>query len=159
MDKFWKQKNKFLARVKNIFYLFCCLGLGRAYALLLGSRGASVVVNDLGGGRHGDGSSTMAADKVVNEIRAAGGFVTGDSKGSASLIFLWEKGLVIANRSPLKRELCSLLGDEGVARGLFPVIALGVPGTVDTNQGTAQTQAECSVTCSHCSQGRWDMEL
>ncbi|KAL0278525.1 UNVERIFIED_CONTAM: hypothetical protein PYX00_000330 [Menopon gallinae] len=48
-------------------------GLGRAYALLLASRGASVVVNDLGGGRHGDGSSTKAADAVVNEIRAAGG--------------------------------------------------------------------------------------
>ena len=49
------------------------IGLGRAYALLLASRGAAVVVNDLGGGRHGDGSSTRAADTVVNEIRAAGG--------------------------------------------------------------------------------------
>lgn len=47
--------------------------MGRAYALLLGSRGASVVVNDLGGGRHGEGNSTRAADTVVNEIRAAGG--------------------------------------------------------------------------------------
>lgn len=47
-------------------------GLGRAYALLFGSRGAKVVVNDLGGGRHGDGSSTKAADAVVNEIRRAG---------------------------------------------------------------------------------------
>ena len=48
-------------------------GLGRAYALLLAARGAGVVVNDLGGGRHGDGSSTSAADRVVEEIRAAGG--------------------------------------------------------------------------------------
>lgn len=47
--------------------------MGRAYALLLASRGASVVVNDLGGGTHGDGSSTKAADAVVNEIKAAGG--------------------------------------------------------------------------------------
>lgn len=47
-------------------------GLGRAYALLFGSKGAKVVVNDLGGGRHGDGSSTKAADAVVNEIRRAG---------------------------------------------------------------------------------------
>lgn len=48
-------------------------GLGKAYALLLASRGASVVVNDLGGGRHGDGSSKKAADVVVDEIRRNGG--------------------------------------------------------------------------------------
>ncbi|MDI1447455.1 peroxisomal multifunctional enzyme type 2 [Polyangium sp. 6x1] len=48
-------------------------GLGRAHALLLGSRGAKVVVNDLGGGRHGGGTSSEAADKVVAEIKAAGG--------------------------------------------------------------------------------------
>lgn len=48
-------------------------GLGRAYALLFGSRGAKVVVNDLGGGRHGSGSSNKAADDVVNEIKRAGG--------------------------------------------------------------------------------------
>ncbi|XP_015116710.1 peroxisomal multifunctional enzyme type 2 [Diachasma alloeum] len=48
-------------------------GLGRAYALLFASRGAKVVVNDLGGGRDGDGSSTKAADTVVTEITSAGG--------------------------------------------------------------------------------------
>ncbi|KAG7208737.1 hypothetical protein KM043_014933 [Ampulex compressa] len=48
-------------------------GLGRAYALLFASRGANVIVNDLGGGRHGDGSSTKAADAVVDEIRRNGG--------------------------------------------------------------------------------------
>ncbi|XP_064093913.1 peroxisomal multifunctional enzyme A-like [Macrobrachium nipponense] len=47
-------------------------GLGRAYALLFGSRGAKVVVNDLGGDRSGKGSSP-AADRVVEEIKKAGG--------------------------------------------------------------------------------------
>lgn len=47
-------------------------GLGRAYALLFASRGAKVVVNDLGGGRHGDGKSFNAADKVVQEIKSNG---------------------------------------------------------------------------------------
>lgn len=47
-------------------------GLGRAYALLLASRGAKVVVNDLGATRHGDGSSSKAADTVVEEIKRNG---------------------------------------------------------------------------------------
>ncbi|MFW6051183.1 MAG: SDR family oxidoreductase [Myxococcota bacterium] len=48
-------------------------GLGRSHALLLASRGAKVVVNDLGGGVDGSGKSTRAADTVVDEIKAAGG--------------------------------------------------------------------------------------
>eukprot|EP00743_Colponemidia_sp_Colp-15_P001588 GILK01001734.1.p1 GENE.GILK01001734.1~~GILK01001734.1.p1 ORF type:complete len:448 (-),score=73.12 GILK01001734.1:78-1421(-) len=47
-------------------------GLGRAYALLFASRGAKIVVNDLGGSATGEGQS-RAADKVVSEIQAAGG--------------------------------------------------------------------------------------
>ncbi|NXC63124.1 DHB4 enzyme, partial [Aleadryas rufinucha] len=48
-------------------------GLGRAYALAFAERGASVVVNDLGGDFKGYGKSSSAADKVVDEIRAKGG--------------------------------------------------------------------------------------
>ncbi|KAI9821231.1 MAG: bifunctional hydroxyacyl-CoA dehydrogenase/enoyl-CoA hydratase fox2 [Pycnora praestabilis] len=48
-------------------------GLGRAYAIFFGSRGANVVVNDLGGSFKGEGNSTKAADVVVDEIKAAGG--------------------------------------------------------------------------------------
>ncbi|KAJ5659249.1 Peroxisomal hydratase-dehydrogenase-epimerase [Penicillium longicatenatum] len=48
-------------------------GLGKAYALFFASRGANVVVNDLGGSHHGEGKSSKAADVVVEEIRAAGG--------------------------------------------------------------------------------------
>jgi len=48
-------------------------GLGRSHALLLASRGAKVVVNDLGGGHTGGGKSSSAAEKVVEEIKAAGG--------------------------------------------------------------------------------------
>lgn len=48
-------------------------GLGREYALLFASRGAKVVVNDLGGSPDGSGESQRAADVVVNEIRGNGG--------------------------------------------------------------------------------------
>lgn len=48
-------------------------GLGREYALMMANAGAKVIVNDLGGDRHGDGGGSMAADQVVDEIRAAGG--------------------------------------------------------------------------------------
>ncbi len=48
-------------------------GLGRAHALLLASRGAKVVVNDLGGARDGTGAGTAMADQIVDEIRTAGG--------------------------------------------------------------------------------------
>jgi NAD(P)-dependent dehydrogenase (short-subunit alcohol dehydrogenase family) len=48
-------------------------GLGRSHALLLASRGARVVVNDLGGNPDGTGASDSAADLVVKEIREQGG--------------------------------------------------------------------------------------
>ena len=48
-------------------------GLGRSYALAMGARGASVVVNDLGGSVFGDGADKAAADVVVDQIKAAGG--------------------------------------------------------------------------------------
>ncbi|MFW6333890.1 MAG: SDR family NAD(P)-dependent oxidoreductase [Desulfosalsimonas sp.] len=49
-------------------------GLGRAYALELASRGAKVVVNDLGSARDGTGEGSAApAQQVVDEIKAAGG--------------------------------------------------------------------------------------
>jgi NAD(P)-dependent dehydrogenase (short-subunit alcohol dehydrogenase family) len=48
-------------------------GLGRSHALALASRGAKVVVNDLGGSVSGDGISSAAALETVAMIEAAGG--------------------------------------------------------------------------------------
>jgi len=48
-------------------------GLGREHALAFAARGAKVLVNDLGGTTDGRGGSPLAAQKVVDEIIAAGG--------------------------------------------------------------------------------------
>jgi NAD(P)-dependent dehydrogenase (short-subunit alcohol dehydrogenase family) len=48
-------------------------GLGRAHALYLAASGASVVVNDLGGSVHGEGTNPSTAEAVVREIAATGG--------------------------------------------------------------------------------------
>jgi NAD(P)-dependent dehydrogenase (short-subunit alcohol dehydrogenase family) len=48
-------------------------GLGRAYALLLASRGAKVVVNDPGASLQGEGGDVSPAEEVVQQIKAAGG--------------------------------------------------------------------------------------
>ena len=48
-------------------------GLGKTYAKMLASRGASVVVNDLGGAADGTGGGSSMADQTVKEIEEAGG--------------------------------------------------------------------------------------
>ena len=54
-------------------------GLGRQHALMMAARGALVVVNDLGGAVDGTGSDKGAAERVVDEIREAGGEAVADT--------------------------------------------------------------------------------
>jgi NAD(P)-dependent dehydrogenase (short-subunit alcohol dehydrogenase family) len=63
-------------------------GLGRSHALLLASRGAKVVVNDLGGSRDGSGAGSDMADAVVQEIVDAGGEAVANYDG----VHTWEGG-------------------------------------------------------------------
>ena len=48
-------------------------GIGREHSLALAKAGAKVVVNDLGGSTHGEGSDQTPAQQVADEIKAAGG--------------------------------------------------------------------------------------
>ena len=59
-------------------------GLGRQHALLMASRGALVVINDLGGAVDGSGSDKGAAERVVDEIKAAGGEAVADTNSVAT---------------------------------------------------------------------------
>jgi NAD(P)-dependent dehydrogenase (short-subunit alcohol dehydrogenase family) len=67
-------------------------GVGRCHALALASRGAQVVVADLGGELDGSGASAGPADEVVEEIKAAGGQAVAchasvaDEQGAASIV-------------------------------------------------------------------------
>ncbi|MBN2238637.1 MAG: SDR family oxidoreductase [Dehalococcoidales bacterium] len=67
-------------------------GIGRAEAKGLAAQGASVVVNDLGVDYMGNGISSEPADKVVEDIKAAGGIAVAnyssvaDEEGAKSII-------------------------------------------------------------------------
>jgi NAD(P)-dependent dehydrogenase (short-subunit alcohol dehydrogenase family) len=58
-------------------------GVGREIALLLGSEGAKVVVNDVGAALDGAGADATPADEVVGLIRAAGGTAIADHRSIA----------------------------------------------------------------------------
>jgi NAD(P)-dependent dehydrogenase (short-subunit alcohol dehydrogenase family) len=67
-------------------------GIGRSHALLLATKGARVVVADLGGAIDGSGASQGPADEVVERIRADGGEAVAsyasvaDEAGAASIV-------------------------------------------------------------------------
>jgi NAD(P)-dependent dehydrogenase (short-subunit alcohol dehydrogenase family) len=59
-------------------------GLGKEYALLLASRGARIVVNDIGGSVTGHGSSSDSGNAVAEEICRRGGEAVADSHSVTS---------------------------------------------------------------------------
>jgi NAD(P)-dependent dehydrogenase (short-subunit alcohol dehydrogenase family) len=59
-------------------------GLGEQYALLLASRGARIVVNDIGGSVTGDGRDAQAAQAVAAEINRQGGAAVADTHSVTS---------------------------------------------------------------------------
>ncbi|MHC8320477.1 SDR family NAD(P)-dependent oxidoreductase [Pseudomonas sp. GB2N2] len=98
-------------------------GLGRTYALELAARGASVVINDLGGSFDGKGGSHRMADQVVDEIRAAGGKavanydsvatrVGGEAIVQNALDAFGKVDIVINNAGHLRNALFEDLNDE-----------------------------------------------
>src|SRR3954454_25042824 len=59
-------------------------GLGRQHALLLASRGAQLVINDLGGSVSGEGGSAGPAETAAKEIEGLGGVAVADTNSVAT---------------------------------------------------------------------------
>jgi len=93
-------------------------GLGRAYALLLASKGAKVVVNDLGGTVDGTGSGNAAAEIVCNEIKEAGGEAVPNFNSVAE----WdEAGNIIKTATDAFGKVDILINNAGITRDAFLV--------------------------------------
>jgi NAD(P)-dependent dehydrogenase (short-subunit alcohol dehydrogenase family) len=88
-------------------------GIGREHALLFASEGASVVVNDLGGGVAGDGEDPGPAQRVADEIVAAGGTAVASNEDVAS----WEGAERLIGRAIAAfDDLHVLVNNAGILR-------------------------------------------
>jgi NAD(P)-dependent dehydrogenase (short-subunit alcohol dehydrogenase family) len=120
-------------------------GLGRAYALLFAKEGAKVVVNDVGGARDGTGADPGAAEKVVHEIRAAGGQAVAhagsvtEPSSAADLVRTAVNAFgrldVLVNNAGILRDKTFLKMDEGMWDA---VVAVHLKGTFLCAQAAAK---------------------
>lgn len=112
-------------------------GLGREHALLLGARGAQVVVNDLGGALDGEGGGATPAEQVVEEIQAAGGTAIADAtdistpEGAESIVALatetWGRLDVVVNNAGILRDKSFA---KMTAAEVDPVLRVHLGGTI-----------------------------
>lgn len=93
-------------------------GLGRAYAMLLASRGAKVLVNDLGGNFMGEGADNAYAVSAASEIRAQGGIAeaNGDSVATAD-----GAAAVVADAMQRWGRVDILINNAGIVSGSGPL--------------------------------------
>lgn len=128
-------------------------GLGRAYAELLASLGAKVVINDVGGSLQGEGADVGPAQEVVNAIKAAGGTAVANTDSVATvaggkaiigsaLDHFGRIDIVIHNAGNVRRALLRDMSYEDFnavldvhLRGAFHVVREAFPHMCDQNYG------------------------
>jgi NAD(P)-dependent dehydrogenase (short-subunit alcohol dehydrogenase family) len=111
-------------------------GIGRAHARSFAAEGAKIVVNDLGGTRDGSGHEGSAADKVVEEIRSAGGTAIANhesvatAQGAGALVSAAVTAFgqvdVLVNNAGILRDKSFLKMDEAMWDA---VVAVHLKGT------------------------------
>ena len=139
-------------------------GLGRQHALLLASRGALVVINDLGGSIDGSGSDKGAAEQVADEhgqhvmslardyIGAAGMLAGGDGdefvpgtdtkslgpdKPDGGLMHAgWYDGFMFSQALTIGG------GTFAVQRNIIGELVLGLPRDTDATRGLSWAEAQ-----------------
>ncbi len=120
-------------------------GIGRAHARLMAGEGAKIVVNDLGGARDGSAGEGSPADKVVEEIRAAGGTAVANHENVASAegasalvkaaVSAYGQVDVLVNNAGILRDKSFLKMDEAMWDA---VVAVHMKGTFLCSQGFAK---------------------
>jgi NAD(P)-dependent dehydrogenase (short-subunit alcohol dehydrogenase family) len=120
-------------------------GIGRAHARLFAAEGAQIVVNDVGGARDGSGTGESPADKVVDEVKAAGGNAVANhdtvatAEGAASLVRAAVSAFgrvdVLVNNAGILRDKSFLKMDEAMWDA---VIAVHLKGTFLCSQAVAK---------------------
>jgi NAD(P)-dependent dehydrogenase (short-subunit alcohol dehydrogenase family) len=120
-------------------------GIGRAHALLFAREGAKVLVNDLGGARDGSGDDASAAEKVVAEIRAAGGTASANhdnvatAAGAAAIVKsamdAFGRVDVVVNNAGILRDKTFLKMEEA---SFDAVIAVHLKGTFLVSQAAVK---------------------
>ena len=121
-------------------------GIGRGEALLLAQEGAAVIVNDFGGGAHGEGDDKTPAQQVVDEIKAMGGraianygnvaeYKTGEEMVKQAMDTFGRLDIVVNNAGILRDRMVFNMAEEE----WDAVIAVHLKGTFNV------TRAACSV--------------
>ncbi len=91
-------------------------GIGRDFARAMAARGAKVVVNDVGASVSGEGKDAGPAQKVVDEILAAGGAATANTDSVAE----WESAnRIVKTAIDVYGQVDCVVNNAGILRDRF----------------------------------------
>ena len=106
-------------------------GIGRCHALACAAEGARIVVNDLGGSRHGEGADDAAAAVVVEEIKKMGGDAianfdsvtdpAGTDRMVAAAIDTWGRLDAVVNNAGILRDITFKKMDDSMWNAVLDV--------------------------------------